>query len=42
MSLRDAVTMRVVRAFVYWGLVRHPYGRAHAKDRYTPLGGVDR
>lgn len=39
MSLRKRLGLRLHRALLYWGLLEHPYGREHAKERYTPLGG---
>jgi hypothetical protein len=39
MKLRKRIVLRIVRIFVYWGLIRHPYGREYAQWRYTPTGG---
>jgi hypothetical protein len=35
------VGTRLHRALVYWGLLKHPYGQAYAKRRYTWAGGVE-
>jgi len=41
MRLRDRLVLRMVRAMAFWGLIKHPYGRAYARRRLTPLGGTD-
>jgi len=38
-DLRLAAIERLNRAFVRWGLLRHPYGREYARTHYTLLGG---
>jgi hypothetical protein len=32
------VGVRLHRMLVYWGLLKHPYGREYAKQQYTPTG----
>jgi hypothetical protein len=32
-------TFRLTRALSYWGLLKHPYGQAYARERYTMTGG---
>jgi hypothetical protein len=32
------VGIRLHRSLVYWGLLKHPYGREYAKQHYTPTG----
>lgn len=34
MNLRE----RVVGFAIYWGLVKHPFGRWYAHEHYTPTG----
>ena len=31
---------RLIRAFTYWGLLKHPFGREYARAQYGPLGGT--
>lgn len=40
MNVRRAVCLRVVRVMAYHGLIKHPYGREHAQERFTRFGGV--
>lgn len=42
MTLRQRVTFRLVRALHYYGVLKHPYGRDYARQRYTPFGGESR
>jgi len=37
----NAIPKRLHRLFVRWGLLKHPYGREYAKQRYTVFGGID-
>ncbi len=38
MDRRKRLGLRLHRALLYWGLLRHPRGRAAARERYTPTG----
>lgn len=40
--IRRRLLQRVHRIFVYWGLVKHPFGREYVKETYTPSGGKQR
>lgn len=41
MTLRRWLTLRLHRALVYHGLLKHPYGIEYAREKYTPTGGWD-
>jgi len=38
-SLMDRAVLRLHRALVFHGFIKHPYGRDYARDHYSPLGG---
>ncbi|AGB33741.1 hypothetical protein Natpe_4007 (plasmid) [Natrinema pellirubrum DSM 15624] len=38
MDRRKRLGLRLHRALLYWGLLRHPRGRAAAREQYTPTG----
>ncbi|WP_318568912.1 hypothetical protein [Salinigranum marinum] len=38
MALRNQLVYRVTGLFVRWGMVKHPYGREYARERYTITG----
>ncbi|WP_169331194.1 hypothetical protein [Natrinema versiforme] len=38
MDRRKRLGLRLHRALLYWGLLRHPRGRAAARKQYTPTG----
>jgi hypothetical protein len=40
MSLRRRCALRLHRAFVYHGVIKHPYGRRYAREQFTALGGT--
>ncbi|GAB3037479.1 hypothetical protein [Natronobiforma cellulositropha] len=39
MSFRTRLTLRLHRLLVYWGLLKHPFGRDYVAEHYTPTGG---
>ena len=41
MTLRRWLTLRLHRALVYHGFLKHPYGRRYAREHYTATGGCD-
>ncbi|MFB1066337.1 hypothetical protein [Natrinema sp. H-ect4] len=38
MDRRKRLGLRLHRALLYWGLLRHRRGRAAAREQYTPTG----
>ncbi|WP_152042021.1 hypothetical protein [Salinigranum salinum] len=38
MRLSRRLTGRLIRLFVRWGLIKHPYGREYAREQYTLTG----